>query len=78
MLTNSEQNNAKQEFTFSAHQPNYLPYLGFFDKIVRSDVFIIADITQFVRQDWQNRNRIKGPSGVFWLTVPIEHVGHFQ
>jgi len=59
----------------AGHQPNYLPWLGFFDKILRSDIFIIADNVQFERQGFQNRNRIKTQSGVKWLTVPIKHVG---
>ncbi len=56
----------------SAHQPNYLPYLGFFDKMIQSDVFIIQDNFQFERHDFQNRNRIKTYNGVQWLTVPVE------
>jgi len=59
----------------SGHQPNYLPWLGFFDKMVQCDVFIIEDIVQFEQQGFQNRNRVKTFHGVKWLTVPIEHVG---
>ena len=62
----------------SGHQPNYLPWLGFFDKMLRCDVFIIADNVQFERQGFQNRNRIKTSHGVKWLTVPIKHVGRNQ
>jgi hypothetical protein len=58
----------------AGHQPNYLPYLGFFDKIRRSDVFIIEDNVQFERQGFTNRNRILTVDGVRWLTVPIKHV----
>jgi hypothetical protein len=57
----------------AGHQPNYLPYLGFFDKIRRSDVFIIEDNVQFERQGFTNRNRILTVDGVRWLTVPIKH-----
>jgi hypothetical protein len=57
----------------SAHQPNHLPYMGFFDKMIQSDLFIIQDNFQFERHDFQNRNRIKTSSGVQWLTVPVEH-----
>lgn len=55
----------------SIHQPNYLPYIGFFHKIKTSDVFVILDTAQYVKNDFHNRNRIKGPSGEFWLTIPI-------
>jgi len=58
----------------SGHQPNYLPYLGFFDKINKSDVFFILDDAQFSKGDFHNRNRIKSDTslGYIWLTIPIE------
>ncbi len=59
----------------SGHQPNYLPWLGFFDKMVQCDVFIIEDNVQFELQGFQNRNKVKTPHGAMWLTLPIEHVG---
>jgi len=55
------------------HQPQYLPWLGYFEKADRSDVFILLDNVQFKKNDWQNRNRIKTPQGWQWLTVPIYH-----
>jgi hypothetical protein len=57
----------------SIHQPNFIPWLGFFDKVDRSDIFILLDNVQFEKNDWQNRNRIKGPNGPQWLTVPVKH-----
>ncbi len=54
------------------HQPNYLPYLGFFDKLRESDVFIIYDDAQFSKGDFQHRNRIRIYHGWEWLTVPVE------
>lgn len=57
----------------SAHQPQYLPWLGFFDKVARADVFVLLDDVQFKKNEWQNRNRIKGPGGAQWLTVPVHH-----
>jgi hypothetical protein len=57
----------------SGHQPNYLPWLGFFDKIQNSDLFIIEDDIQFERQGYTSRNRIKTVDGVRWLSVPIKH-----
>lgn len=53
------------------HQPNYLPYLGFFDKMKKADVFVIYDDAQFNKADFQHRNRIRIYSGWKWLTVPI-------
>ncbi len=57
------------------HQPQYLPWLGYFDKIAQSDVFVLYDDTQFKKNEWQNRNRIKNAQGWQWLTVPVRH--HF-
>jgi len=62
--------------TLSAHQPAYLPWLGYFNKIANSDVFVILDNVQYERGSFVNRNRIKGPNGIFWLTVPLKKTGH--
>ena len=59
----------------SGHQPHYLPWLGFFDKMLLCDAFIIEDNVQFEEQGFQNRTKIKTPNGSRWLTVPIKHVG---
>jgi hypothetical protein len=53
------------------HQPQYLPWLGYFDKIKRADIFVLLDNVQFKKNEWQNRNRIKTPNGLQWLTVPV-------
>src|SRR4030095_12241808 len=57
----------------TVHQPNYLPYLGFFEKAYRSDIFILYDTTQFKKNDWQNRNKICTPKGWEWITMPVIH-----
>jgi WbqC-like protein family len=56
-------------------QPGYLPWLGFFDQMHRSDVFVYYDDVQFDKHGWRNRNRIKTPAGALWLTVPVRHAG---
>jgi hypothetical protein len=56
-------------------QPGYLPWLGFFDQLRRSDVFVHYDDVQYDKHGWRNRNRVKGPDGVHWLTVPVRHSG---
>jgi hypothetical protein len=53
------------------HQPQYLPWLGYFDKLDSADVFIFLDTVQFKKHEWQNRNRIRTGDGWQWLTVPI-------
>ncbi len=55
----------------SIHQPNYLPYLGYFQKYLRSDVFVVYDSAQYTKNDWRNRNRIKTSNGLTWLTIPV-------
>ena len=57
----------------AAHQPQYLPWLGYLDKIDRADVFVLLDRVQFKKNEWQNRNRIKQAGGWHWLTVPVRH-----
>lgn len=54
------------------HQPNYLPYLGFFDKMNQADIFVIYDDAQFNKEDFQHRNKIRIYHGWKWLTVPVE------
>ena len=53
------------------HQPQYLPWLGYFDKLDSADVFVSLDTVQFKKHEWQNRNRIRTKDGWQWLTVPI-------
>ena len=57
----------------AVHQPQYLPWLGYFDKIRRADVFCYLDDVQYKKNDWQNRNRIKTAQGWQWLTVPVHY-----
>ena len=52
-------------------QPSYLPWLGYFDQMSQCDVFVIYDDVQYDKNGWRNRNRIKTPQGVQWLTVPV-------
>lgn len=51
-------------------QPGYLPWLGYFDQMRRVDVFVVADEMQFSSSGWSHRNRVRGPEGAHWLTVP--------
>lgn len=57
--------------TVAIHQPYYLPWPGFFDKMVKSDVFILLDDVKYVKNNFYNRNRIRTRNGWSWLTVPV-------
>ena len=52
-------------------QPTYIPWIGYFDLMDHVDCFVLLDSVQFEKQSWQQRNRIKGPQGLQWLTLPI-------
>jgi len=59
------------------HQPDFLPWLGFFDRWKKSDLFIVLDDVQFIRRGWQHRDKIKTDNGVKWLTVSINKKGNY-
>jgi hypothetical protein len=58
-------------------QSNYIPWRGYFDLIRQVDNFILYDDVQYTRRDWRNRNRIKTPQGLLWLTIPVEVKGRY-
>ena len=51
-------------------QSNYIPWKGYFDIIRSVDLFIFHDDLQYTKGDWRNRNKIKTPNGIKWLTIP--------
>src|SRR3954447_23423027 len=53
------------------HQPEYFPWLGYFEKMIRADAFVLLDQAQFSKGDYHNRTRIKGAAGIQWLTIPV-------
>lgn len=57
----------------SIHQPQYLPWLGYFDKMDRADAFCYLDNVQFKKNEWQNRNRIKNSKDWQWITLPVSY-----
>jgi len=59
-------------------QSNYIPWKGYFDIIASVDEFILYDDMQYTRRDWRNRNQIKTPQGVQWLTVPVQVKGKYH
>ena len=67
-----------REVIVAIHQPNYLPWLGFFDKACKADVLILLDNVQYPKRSWSNRVRIKSPEGAAWLTVPVTAKGRYH
>jgi len=52
-------------------QAGYIPWLGFFEQMYRCDIFVFLDDVKYTKLDWRNRNRIKSPTGIHWLTIPV-------
>ncbi|WP_420600107.1 WbqC family protein [Neptuniibacter sp.] len=59
-------------------QSNYIPWKGYFDLIASVDEFILYDDMQYTRRDWRNRNLIKTPQGLKWLSVPVQVKGKYH
>jgi hypothetical protein len=52
-------------------QPSYIPWRGYFDQILKADIFVFYDDVQYDTRGWRNRNRIKTSAGTKWLTIPV-------
>jgi len=62
----------------AVHQPQYLPWIGYFHKMMQVDVFVFLDNVQYKKREFQNRNKIKTANGPIWLTVPVITKGRFH
>ena len=58
--------------TVAIVQSSYIPWKGYFDLVRSVDEFVILDDVQYSKGSWRNRNRIKTPDGVRWLTIPVQ------
>ena len=58
-------------------QSNYIPWKGYFDIIQSVDEFVLLDDVQYTRRDWRNRNLIKTPNGIKWLSIPVQVKGNY-
>ena len=70
-MTSSHKNKKKVAIL----QSNYIPWKGYFDLINLVDEFVIYDDVQYTKNDWRNRNKIKTPKGLLWLSIPVETSG---
>ena len=55
----------------SIHQPEHMPWLGFFDKMSQAEIFVLLDNVQYEHKSFQNRNKIRSSGGAIWLNVPV-------
>lgn len=78
MLTHSADAGPARRKVVAIVQSSYIPWKGYFDLIRRVDEFILYDDAQYTRRDWRNRNRIKTPMGLQWLSIPVEVKGKYQ
>ncbi|UCH77954.1 MAG: WbqC family protein [Candidatus Coatesbacteria bacterium] len=62
----------------ACHQPVYLPFVGFFQKMARADAFVFMPFVQLNKRSWQVRNQIKGPHGPVWLSLPVHVKGKYH
>lgn len=60
------------------HQPDFAPWLGFFERWAASDLYVVLDDVQFLRRGWHHRDRIKTTSGPQWLTIPVLKKGKYE
>lgn len=61
----------------SVHQPQYIPWLGYFHKILDSDAFVFLENVQYKKREFQNRNKVRTKNGFIWLTVPVISKGRY-
>lgn len=64
--------------TITIHQPEHLPWLGFFNKLSKAEKFVILDSVPYRKNYFQNRNRIMGSNGVQFIGIPTVNVGHIE
>lgn len=62
----------KENIKIAIHQPDYLPYIGYFYKIYESDHFVFLDDAQYSNIGFTNQNRIKTPQGELKLKIPVK------
>lgn len=64
--------------TISIHQPAYIPWMGYFNKIKNSDLFVLLDTVNYSKNSFDNRNKIVVNDQEEWLTIPIKTAGLFR
>jgi RimJ/RimL family protein N-acetyltransferase len=57
------------------HQPNFFPWLGFFDKLRRCDTFVLLDTVEFSKGSRINRSQVLVGGRPHWITAPVRRSG---
>jgi len=60
------------------HQPNFLPWIGYFYKIMKSDIFVFLDDVQYIKRSFINRNKIKTKNGEQYIRLPLYQKGKYK
>jgi hypothetical protein len=81
MITDAQMQNSPLKasgcMVVSIHQPNYIPWLGYFFKIAHADKFVFLDSVIYPKSSYVNRNSIKTQKGPALLTVPVRTSGKY-
>lgn len=62
--------------TVVIHQPDFIPYLGFFHRFLNADLFVVQDAVQFSKRGWTHRDKIKTQAGATWLSLHLRKHSH--
>ncbi len=60
----------------SIHQPNFIPWIGYFYKICYSDVFVFLDTAQYEKNSYADRNAIKASNAAIQIKLPVKCLHH--
>lgn len=67
----------KGDLIISIQQPEFLPWIGFFNKMSNVDKVVFLDNVQFKKRYFENRVRIRNTKGWQWLRIPVKTKGKY-
>ena len=69
-----KKNKLTNKIITSIHQPDFFPYFGFFNKINKSNIYVVMDKVQLSKSGWTHRDKIKTTKEINWITIPIKNI----